>query len=81
MVPGTGAIVKVRSRQYLVEEVVSPASPSEQAVVRLCCLDDDAQGAKLDVLWEKELDAQVLTGTNWKDIAQRGFDLPERFSS
>lgn len=44
MAPEAGAIVKVRSRQYLVEEVVPRVSAVDQTLVRLSCLDDDAQG-------------------------------------
>ncbi len=81
MLPEEGVIVRVRSRQYIVEEVVRPRISSEQTLLRLACLDDDAQGTQLDILWEKELDAQIVSGANWKNIAERGFDPPERFSS
>ena len=74
MIPEPGQIVRVRSRQYLVEEVVPPPGPAEQTLVRLSCLDDDAQGVSLEALWEMEVDAQVLGGTSWAAVAQRGFD-------
>lgn len=43
-------------------EAVEPAhQPSwEQTLVELSCLEDDAQGERLTVLWEREVDAQVL---------------------
>lgn len=44
-------IVRVRSRQYLVEEVVPPPEPKHDTLVRLSCLAEDAQG---EVLWEQE---------------------------
>src|SRR5437867_2876149 len=81
MTPGPGQIVRVRSRQYLVEEVVPPPEPAQQTLVRLSCLDDDAQGASLEVLWEMEVDAQVLDGTPWAAVAQRGFDPARVFSA
>jgi hypothetical protein len=58
-VPEPGQVVCVRRRQYLVEEVVPPPNPADQTLVRLSCLDDDAQGQELEALWEKEVE-QVL---------------------
>jgi hypothetical protein len=57
-----GQIVRVRSRQYLVEEVTAPdpAHPKGDTAVRLACLDDDAQGQELQVFWEREIDAEVI---------------------
>jgi hypothetical protein len=76
-----GQIVRVRSRQYLVEEVVPPPEPKHDTLVRLSCLADDAQGEPLEVLWEREVDAQIIGATPWEVIAQRGFDEPELFSA
>ena len=61
-IPQPGQIVRVRQRQYLVEEVTAPAASGDAMLVGLSCLDDDAQGQELAVLWELELDAEVLTG-------------------
>ena len=48
MMPAPGDIVRVRSRRYLVESVVAPQPASgDQTLVRLSCLDDDAQGTPL----------------------------------
>lgn len=58
--PKTGDIVQVRHRQYLVEGVLPPPEPGHQTVAQLVCLDDDAQGRKLQVLWELELGAKVI---------------------
>ncbi len=59
--PEKGDIVAVRQRQYLVTEVLPPSTQGAMTVVRLVCLDDDAQGRPLEVLWELELGARVLT--------------------
>jgi SNF2 family DNA or RNA helicase len=80
-VPGPGQIVHVRQRQYLVEEVVPPPVGGDATLVRLSCVDDDAQGQGLEVLWEAELDAEVLTGAGWDHLATRGFDPPRLFSA
>ncbi len=76
-----GEIVRVRSRQYLVENVTPPPSPEQDTLVRLSCLDDDAQGEPLEVLWEREVDARRLTGDPWASIASRGFDEARLFSA
>jgi hypothetical protein len=57
--------VHVRQRLYLVEQVVPPPRQGEATLVRLSCIDDDAQGQSLDVLWGNELDAsaQLFGGT------------------
>lgn len=49
MVLEPGRLVRVRSRQYLVEEVTPAPALSEQTLVRLSCIDDDSQGAPLEV--------------------------------
>ncbi|MCC6521895.1 MAG: hypothetical protein IT373_04475 [Polyangiaceae bacterium] len=58
--PRTGDIVAVRHRQWLVEEVVPPPAEGHATRVRMVCLDDDAAGRVLEVLWELELGAKVL---------------------
>ena len=46
-IPAPGEIVRVRQRQYLVEEVVRPSTAEDATLVRMSCLDDDAQGQEL----------------------------------
>jgi len=79
--PRRGEIVRVRQRRYLVEDVVDAPSATECTLVRLACLDDDAQGQPLEALWEMEVDAEVLGGESWGSIAIRGFDPPRQFSA
>lgn len=79
--PRPGELVRVRSRQWLVDEVVDPGSPGRTAVVRLSCADDDAQGQTLEVLWDYELDRKILGEENWSDIAAHGFDESRRFAA
>lgn len=76
-----GQIVHVRSRQYLIEEVVPPPRTAEDTLVRLSCLEDDALGERLEVLWEREVGARPLGDSTWDDIASRGFDDPKLFSA
>lgn len=59
-VPRVGDIVRCRKRGYLVEDVIPPPGRREATLVKLVCLDDDAPGRPLEVLWELELGAQVI---------------------
>jgi hypothetical protein len=59
-VPVAGDFVEVRTRRWLVESVTG-----EEALVRarLACIDDDAQGERLEVLWRDEVDASIIADT------------------
>ncbi len=60
--PSVGSLVRVRQRTYLVEGVQLPPGEAIQAspVVRLACVDDDALGQKLAVIWNAEVDAREI---------------------
>jgi SNF2 family DNA or RNA helicase len=60
---------------------VPPPKPADSTLVRLSCLDDDAQGSQLEVLWEKEVDAELLGQTSWHKALEHGFDPPKRFAA
>ena len=79
--PQPGQLVHVRQRRYLVEDVTPPPVAGEATVVRLSCVDDDAQGQPLQVLWEHELDGAVLSAEQWDALGQRGFDPAGRFAA
>ena len=79
--PATGELVQVRSRRWLVEEVVEPGLPGHSPVVRLACADDDAQGQTLDVFWDYEIDRLILKEEGWQDLAAKGFDSPRYFAA
>ena len=85
LLPEPGQIVRVRSRQYLVEDVTPGAAaagtdPAQDSRVRMSCLDDDAQGEELEVLWEREVDAELRTA-GWQAALHKGFDDPKLFSA
>jgi hypothetical protein len=79
--PDVGELVQVRSRRWLVEEVVPAPGPSQSALVKLSCADDDAQGQALDVYWNYELDRRILKEEAWQDLAAKGLDPPARFAA
>lgn len=79
--PRVGELVRVRSRQWLVEEVVEPSAPGESSRVRLACADDDAQGQSLEVFWDYEIDRWILEEEDWAGLAAKGFDPPRYFAA
>ena len=81
LVPKPGEIVRLRQRLYLVEQVTPPINSGDSTLAQLSCVDDDAQGQELEVLWERELDRHIISGEDWEKIASRGFDPPERFAA
>ncbi len=78
--PPPGEIVRVRQRQYLVEDVRPATERGEATLVAMSCLDDDAQGEALEVLWEHEIDTEVVRAS-WDRIGRRAFDAPARFAA
>ena len=79
--PKIGELVRVRSRNWLVEDVMPPKAAGQTSVVRLSCADDDAQGQSLDVFWDYELDRLPLKEEDWADLAAKGFDQPRQFAA
>jgi hypothetical protein len=59
--PSPGRIARLRQRLYLVEAIVPAPQPENCTLVRLSCVGDDAQGQQIEVLWEKEVDAELIT--------------------
>ena len=78
-IPQVGQVVCVRARTYLVEAVEEQAGVG--SLVQLACLDDDAQGQQLEVIWEIELDGQIPEGEAWHSIGKKGFDSSRYFSA
>lgn len=79
--PEPGELVLVRSRRWLVEEILPAPEAGHSATVRLACADDDAQGQVLEAFWDLEPDRLILEEEGWKDLAGRGFDPPRLFAA
>src|SRR5438093_13487195 len=79
--PAIGEIVRVRSRRYLVEEVSAPPTPGDDTLVRLSCLEDDAEGEELQVLWEREVDAERIDEADWSKLTKGEFDPVKFFAA
>ena len=65
--PEVGEMVLVRSRRWLVDEVVQN-QPGESALVPHACADDDA---KRQIYWDCELDHRILEEEGRHDLASR----------
>lgn len=78
-IPTLGQIVRIRTRSYLVEDV--ELTPGYGSVIKLACVDDDAQGDSLEVIWELELDTEIVDESIWKNIGKKGFDNSKYFAS
>ena len=75
--PAPGQVVRCRTRTWLVESV----EPSPHgAKVALACL-DDAQGDAIEVIWDLELDTEIVDREAWQKIGRKGFDDPRYFSA
>jgi len=77
--PQRGDFVRVRTRRWLVEDERSAGEGL--TAFRLACVDDDAQGEAVDVLWDAELDGSVLKDEGWGSVARLGTDGPTVFSA
>jgi SNF2 family DNA or RNA helicase len=79
-VPVAGQIVRIRTRTYLVEDA-DPSHGGSGSHIRMACLDDDAQGQPLEVIWELEFDKEILDKEAWQSIGKKGFDEKRFFSA
>jgi SNF2 family DNA or RNA helicase len=77
--PQRGDFVRVRTRRWLVEDERSAGEGL--TALRLACVDDDAQGEVVEVLWDAELDGSVMKDEGWASVAKLGTDDPSVFSA
>ena len=77
--PQRGDFVKVRSRRWLVESE-RERGPGLTSLA-LACVDDDAQGEITEVVWDAELDGELLRDEGWSAIARLGTDDPRVFAA
>lgn len=74
-------LVRCRTRRHIVEGVTAPETGGFDTLVRLSCIEDDALGDVLEVLWEREVDAEIIADAGWTKIGERGFDEPGLFAA
>ncbi len=77
--PAPGDFVEVRARRWLVEGCDDDADAL--CVLSLSCVDDDAQGEQLSVVWDAEIAARLIDDDPWSQIASNGTDDPDVFAA
>ncbi|TXL71235.1 DEAD/DEAH box helicase [Vineibacter terrae] len=68
-----GSFVELRGRHWLVESL--NGEPNDLQTLSLSCISDDAQGERLEVLWDAEIGKAVLDEDGWRHV---GHGLPDR---
>lgn len=68
----------VRGRRWLVQDV---ARLRDHRRVKLSCIEDDAQGERLEVVWEAEIAPQRLDDDPWSSLGANGSDDGEVFGA
>lgn len=68
-----GSFVELRGRSWLVEGI--QGGPSDFRTLNLSCIADDAQGERLEVLWDAEIGAVELDADGWGNV---GAGMPDR---
>jgi hypothetical protein len=63
-----GGFVELRGRPWLVEALLG--EPNDLQTLSLSCISDDAQGERLEVLWDAEVGAAVLDEDSWGKVGQ-----------
>jgi SNF2 family DNA or RNA helicase len=72
---GQGSFVQLRGRPWLVEALRGDGTDLQ--TLSLSCIADDAQGERLEVLWDAEIGATVLDEDTWANVGQGLPDSPE----
>jgi ERCC4-related helicase len=70
-----GDFVEVRGRRWLVESIDDV--PRDLTTARLSCIDDDAQGEQIEVLWDAEVAPKILDEDTWSSVGRGAPDSPE----
>ena len=79
--PSPGQLVHLRQRRYLVEETIPPPVSGDATLVRLACVDDDAQGQPLKSFGSARLTPRCCEAEAWDDLGAKGFDDPKYFAA
>ena len=73
-----GDFVELRGRRWLVQDV---AAHRDHRRVKLSCIEDDAQGERLEVVWEAEISPRRLDEDGWQRLGENGTDDGEVFGA
>lgn len=76
-----GDLIRLRGREWAVETPRVKAGPDDLYVFELACIDDDAQGERLTVALETELDFARVEDDLWQQVGKEGTDDPSVFAA
>jgi hypothetical protein len=79
MPPQLGDFVRVRNRQWLVEAANEVGE--YLCTTSLAGIDDDALGEQVEVVWDAELDKEVLNADDWPSLLGATPEEPGTFSA
>ena len=82
-VPEVGQLVEIRSRQWIVANVdtaLEQKGQSEQSLINLASIDEDALGEELQVIWELEPGAHIIERAGLPEVTG-SFDDPKRLEA
>jgi hypothetical protein len=72
-----GDLVRLRGREWVVEALKPGATQDDVSTVELACIADDAQGERLRVVLDSEIDVRLVQDDLWQQIAREGTDQPK----
>lgn len=78
-IPQPGDFVEIRGRRWLVENVDD--NRSKPSVAALSCIDDDAQGDRLSIIWDAEIGPRLVDDDPWARIGLDGADDASVFAA
>jgi hypothetical protein len=76
-----GDLVRLRGREWTIESTPQNAGADGPQAFDLACIDDDAQGERLRVVLEAELDLRRVEDDLWQQIGRSGSDDPDVFAA
>jgi hypothetical protein len=76
-----GDLVQLRGREWTIESTPQNAGADDPQAFDLACIDDDAQGERLRVVLEAELDLRRVEDDLWQQIGRSGTDDPHVFAA
>jgi len=79
MSPQVGDFVRVRNRRWLVEETSEVGGGL--ATITLAGIDDDALGEQAEIVWDAELDKEILNQDDWPALLGVTPEEPATFSA
>jgi hypothetical protein len=76
-----GDLVRLRGREWTIEATPQNSDDDSLQAFALACIDDDAQGERLRVVLEAELDLRRVEDDLWLQIGRSGSDNPDVFAA